>query len=125
MHIFLWIVQIGLALHTAVGAFWKFSNAGALAPLFPIFPMWLWTMISVLELVAAALLIIPLAKKSLGKYAVWGAALVAFEMFAFTAIYLFSGTANYTPTYYWIVVLVVAGFVSYARSKIAPITASE
>ncbi len=115
MKIFIIILQLGLGIHTAIGAVWKLMNPSALLPMFPMIPAVGFTVISVLELVAAALLLLPFVIKPLRGYGWLGAAFVAFEMLGLTGIYLSSGTANYGPMYYWLVVAAVAGFVAYMK----------
>ena len=59
MNILLWILQILLALHTAVGAGWKFFNSEQAVPSLSAIPHGAWLAISVFELACVAGLLIP------------------------------------------------------------------
>lgn len=123
MNIFLWVVQILFAAHTAIGAFWKLGNAEAVSPMFPMIPLEAWPIISVIEFAAALYLVAPLVKKSLGKYVPYAAGVVALEMIMYCALYLTSGATDYSPMYYWAVVAVVGALIAFGRLK-RPISAS-
>ncbi len=115
MKILLLTLQVGLALHTGIGAVWKLMNPTALLPMFPMIPAVGFTILSLLELVAVGLLLLPFVIKPLRGYGWIGGALVAVEMLGFTALYLSTGTANYGPIYYWLVVAAVSVFIAYKR----------
>lgn len=53
MNIFLWVLQILLALHTAIGAVWKFSNPAQTVPSLSAIPNGVWLAMSVVELLCA------------------------------------------------------------------------
>jgi hypothetical protein len=110
-------VQILLALHTGIGAIWKLMNPAALTPMFPMLPQASFVVVSLVELGAAALLLLPFAIKSLRGYGWIGAIIVTAEMLIFTSLYLSTGTANYSPIYYWLVVAAVGAFIAYVRCK--------
>lgn len=121
MNITLWILQILLALHTAIGAFWKFSNsAEQTMPSLASIPSALWMTMSGLEIIVAVCLLAPLIKKHLAKFAPIAALVIVFEMLAFCGIHLASGDKNFGPMIYWLVTATLAGFVAYARLKLKP-----
>lgn len=116
MNILLWLLQVLLAVHTAIGAVWKFSHtAGQTMPSIAAIPDGAWLAMSVLELLCAAGLIIPLLQRSLGKLVPVAAAVVAAEMLLFTGLHLYSGDTNYGPILYWLVVAALCAFIAYGR----------
>jgi hypothetical protein len=120
MHITLWIFQALLAIHTAMGAVWKFSNSEQAALGLTTLPHAVWLALSVVEILCALGLIAPVLKKSLGKFAPMAATVIAVEMIVFCAINFFSGTPLYGPMVYWLVVALVSGFVAYGRFVVRP-----
>lgn len=122
MNIFLWILQVALALHTAVGAFWKFSHsAEQTMPSLAAIPHGAWITLSVFEIVCAICLIFPVFAKRLAILAPLGAVFIAIEMLLFCGIHLYSGDTNYGPMIYWLVVAAVSGFVAYGRFMLRPL----
>jgi hypothetical protein len=65
MNILLWVLQILLALHTIVGAVWKFSNSEQTVPSLQTIPHGIWLAMSIIELLCALALILPALKKRL------------------------------------------------------------
>jgi hypothetical protein len=65
MNILLWVLQVLLALHTAVGAVWKFSNPAQSLPSLSAIPQGAWLTISLFELACVAGLLIPALYKPL------------------------------------------------------------
>ena len=60
MNILLWVLQILLALHTVMGAVWKFSNsAEQTVPSLKAIPHGVWLAMSVFELLCSLGLILP------------------------------------------------------------------
>ena len=59
MNILLWVLQILLALHTAAGAVWKFSNSEQTVPSLSAIPHGVWLAMSVFELACVVGLILP------------------------------------------------------------------
>ncbi len=47
MNILLWVLQVLLAFHTAMGAMWKFSNSEQSAPSLYMIPLGVWLAMSV------------------------------------------------------------------------------
>ena len=50
MNILLWVLQILLALHTAIGAVWKFFNSEQTVPSLKAIPHGVWLSLSVIEI---------------------------------------------------------------------------
>lgn len=67
MNLFLWILQVLLALHTAMGAVWKLSNSEQTAGLTAL-PHGVWMGLCGLEVVAAVALLVPAVSKCLGRF---------------------------------------------------------
>lgn len=117
MNIILWVLQGLLALHTLVGAVWKFSkSAEQTMPSLAAIPQPIWMAMAVLEIICAVLLILPALNFSFGNLAAVGALIIAVEMVAFCALHIASGNvANVGPMIYWLVVAALCGFVAYGR----------
>ena len=122
MNIFLWVLQGLLALHTAMGAIWKFSNAEQAVPSLKAIPHGVWMALSVLELLCALGLLLPALHRPLASLAPLAAACIALEMLAFCGLHLASGEANNGPMIYWLVVAAVCGFLAYGRFVLAPLS---
>ena len=122
MNIGLWVMQVLLAMHTAMGAVWKLYNpeqsVGSLSGL----PHGVWTGMSALELVLSVALIVPAVNKSLGKLAPIAAAAIAVEMVAMTGVHLSTGAAANGQVVYWLVVAVFCGALAYGRFVLKPLT---
>lgn len=121
MNIVLWVLQILLALHTVMGAVWKFSNSEQAVPSLTAIPHGAWIGISVVELVAAAVLVLPLLVGSLGPYAPVAAAAIAAEMVIFSVLHVRSGDTNYGPVMYWLVVAAFSAVIAYGRFSLRPL----
>ncbi|RYZ81569.1 MAG: hypothetical protein EOP04_23720 [Proteobacteria bacterium] len=121
MNILLWIIQILLAIHTLIGAVWKFYNLELTLPFVNPIPPAGWIVISILEIICSIVLILPLFKKSLGAYVPFAAIAIAAEMVIFSAMHLNAGHPDKGPLIYWLVVAVICAFLSYARRSIRPI----
>jgi hypothetical protein len=115
MNAFLLVIQILLALHTIMGAVWKFSNPEQLAALLGIIPHSVWIVLSVFEILCALALIVAVFKQRLAKWGVIGAAGVAAEMLVFCGINLSSATPWYGGVIYWLVVAAFCGILIYGR----------
>ena len=120
MNILLWVLQIFLALHTAVGAVWKFSNSEQTVPSLKAIPHGVWLAMSVIELLCSVALILPIFNKRLAILAPIAAALIAAEMLLFCALHLSSGDTNYGPMIYWLVVAAICAFIAYGRFVLKP-----
>lgn len=122
MNILLWIFQIILALHTIMGAVWKFSHSAAdTMPSLKAIPQPMWLALSILELLCAIALIIPVLNKRLGRLTPIAALGIAAEMVLFTVLHFVSGDSNFGPVVYWLVVASACAFVAYGRLSLRPI----
>lgn len=120
MNIFLWTLQILLALHTAIGAVWKLSNSEQVMPTLSAIPHTAWLAMSGIEVVCSIALIIPAVSKRLGILVPVAAAWIASEMLLFCGLHFYSGDANLGPVVYWLVVTAVCAFIAYGRSILKP-----
>src|SRR5690606_13291595 len=116
MNIVLWILQVILALHTAMGAVWKFSHsAEQTMPSLKAIPPGVWLAMAGLELVISLALILPAFYHPLAFLIALAAACVAAEMLLFVGLHLSAGDTNVGPVIYWVVVAAVCAFVAYGR----------
>lgn len=124
MNILLWVLQILLALHTIIGAIWKFSNSEQSVPSLAAIPHGIWLVLSIIELLCVAGLILPMFIKSQGSLAPIAATVLAAEMLLFCGINIFSGIPNNNRIIYWLVVAVFCAFIAYGRFVLKPIQKS-
>lgn len=120
MKILLWVLQILLALHTVIGAVWKFSNSEQTVPSLKAIPHEVWLAMSVFELLCSLGLIIPAFNKRLAILAPIAAACIATEMLLFSGLHIYSGDANYGHMIYWLIVAAVCAFIAYGRFVLKP-----
>jgi uncharacterized membrane protein len=120
MNIVLWVLQILLALHTAMGGVWKFSNSELTVPSLKAIPHGVWLAMGVFELLCSVCLILPALNKSLGIVAPIAAACIAVEMLLMSAVHLQSGDGNHGPMAYWLVVAAFCAFIAYGRFVLKP-----
>lgn len=121
MNILLWVLQILLALHTVMGAVWKFSNsAEQTMPTLSAIPHEVWLAMGVFELLCSLALILPAFNKPLAILAPVAAVCIAAEMLLFSGLHIYSGAANYGPMIYWLVVAAICAFVAYGRFVLKP-----
>jgi hypothetical protein len=125
VNVLLSFLQILLALHTAVGAVWKSSNSEQAMPSLGAIPHGVWQSMTVLELLCAIALIVPLFDKRAAVLAPIAAAFVAAEMLLFSGVHLASGSAGIGPVVYWLVVAGVSAFIVYGRLVLKPIRRGE
>ena len=125
MNVFLSILQIVLALHTALGAVWKSSNSEQTMPSLGAIPHVLWQSMVVLDFLCAIALVVPLFNKRASILAPLGATLVGAEMLYFSGVHLASGSTSIGPVIYWIVVAAVCAFIIYGRLVLKPIRRGE
>jgi hypothetical protein len=121
MNILLWVLQILLALHTAMGAVWKFSNSEQTVPSLSAIPHGVWLAISVVELACVVGLIIPALYKPLAILAPLAAVVIAAIMLLYCVLHLASGDPNHGQLVYWLVVAAVCAFIAYGRFVLRPI----
>ena len=115
MNTLLWVLQIILALHTAVGAVWKFSNSEQSVPSLSAIPHGVWMALGVFELICAIALVAPALNKSFAVLAPVAAIAIAAEMLLFSGVHLSSGATSHGQMIYWLVVAAVCAFVAYGR----------
>lgn len=121
MNPILWMFQILLALHTAVGAVWKFSKGPAeTMPSLAAIPPGLWLAMSVIEIAFAVDLVLPALVPRLGLLVPIAAGGVALEMLLFCAVHLSAGDPNRGPLMYWLVVAGACAFIVYGRLVLEP-----
>lgn len=121
MNIVVWIIQILLAVHTLIGAVWKFMNSEQAVPSLNTIPTVVWQGIGVVELFFAAWLILPLINRTrYGKMPTVAGLGIALVMFFYCGVHLFSGSADRQPLIYWLLVAAVSLFVAYARRALKP-----
>ena len=102
MNALLWIFQILLALHTALGALWKFTNPAPVAGLQSL-PPGVWMALGVVGLLCSLGLILPFVKR-LGFLAPIAAGFVALEMLVYIAADAVAGSLAANQAVYWAVV---------------------
>ena len=116
MNILLWVLQVFLALHTAIGAVWKFSHsAEQTMPSLKAIPHGVWLSMSVFELLCSLCLILPAFNKPLAILAPIAAACIAAEMLLFSGLHIYSSGSNYGPLIYWLVVAAICAFIAYGK----------
>ena len=120
MNILLWVLQIVLALHTAMGAVWKFSNSEQTVPSLKAIPHGLWLAMSIFELLCSLGLMLPALNARLAVLAPIAAACIAAEMLLFSGLHLYSREANHGEMIYWLVVAAVCIFIVYGRLVLKP-----
>lgn len=121
MNVLFWALQVLLALHTAVGAIWKFSNSEGTVPSLQAIPHGAWLAMSVLELACSLGLILPAFDKRLGVLAPVAAVCIAAEMLFFSGLELSSSNADYGHVVYWLVVVAVCCVIVYGRFVLVPL----
>lgn len=115
MNILLWVLQILLALHTTVGAAWKFSNSEQTVPSLSAIPHGAWLAMSGIELLCSLGLVLPAFKKSLAILAPVAAACIAAEMLLFSGVHLYSGSQEHGELVYWLVVAAFCALIVFGR----------
>lgn len=115
MNFLLWILQILLALHTAVGAVWKFSHPAQSVPALQVLPTGVWRGLGFLELGCSAVLLLPLVVRSWGPLASVAAMVVAAEMLLFSGLHLWSGDRQHGHLFYWLVVAALCTLLVWGR----------
>jgi hypothetical protein len=121
VNVFLSLLQIVLALHTAVGAIWKSSNSERSVPSLAAIPHGVWAGLVGVEFLCAIALVVPIFEKRIAVLAPVGAALVGIEMLYFSCVHLASGSGTVGPVIYWLVVAAVCAFIIYGRLVLTPL----
>jgi len=121
MNIFLWILQVLLALHTIIGAVWKFSHtAEQTMPSLKAIPANAWVVLGGFEILCALCLIVPAFYKPTAALVPIAAVCIAIIMLAFCAIHLGSGNTDFSSIIYWLIVAAVCSFIAYGRFVLRP-----
>ena len=121
MNALLWVLQVLLALHTAMGAVWKFSNSEKTVPSLKAIPHGVWLALSAIEIVCSLGLVLPALHGSLAILAPVAAACIAAEMLTFSWLHLRSRESHHGPMIYWLVVAALCAFVAYGRFVLEPL----
>ena len=121
MNIILWVLQVLLALHTIMGAIWKFSNSEQTVASLKAIPHGVWLTLAIIEFLCSLGLLLPAISKRLGILAPVSAVLIATEMLFYCIMHIFSGETNYGPMIYWLVVAIICAFLAYGRFVLKPI----
>ena len=121
MNIFLWVLQVLVALHTVIGAIWKFTNPTQAVPSLTAIPAAAWKALSVVEILCSVALVLPAITKSYSTAVPIGAACIAVEMLLFCGLHLGSGARKHGPVAYWLVVAAICAFLAYARYALKPL----
>jgi hypothetical protein len=121
MNILLWTLQVLVALHTIMGAVWKFSHtAEQTMPSLKAIPSGVWLVLAGFELLCALCLVIPAFYKPLNILVPSAAICIAAIMLCFCAIHFMSGNTNLGSPFYWLVVTTLCGFIAYGRLVLRP-----
>src|SRR5690606_4754008 len=121
MNILLWVLQVLLALHTVMGAVWKFSNSEQAVPSLSAIPHGAWLSLSVVELMCSVALVVPALSKVLGMFAPAAALCIMAEMLLFCAIHLSSGDSNKGQMIYWLTVAAFCLVIAVGRFWLSPL----
>ena len=125
MNVFLWVLQVVFALHTIMGAFWKFTNTEQAVPSLTTIPHIVWMALIAVEFIAALGLLLPVVSKKTGTYVPTAAGIITLEMIFFCIVHLTTGHGFTGEIVYWLVVAAFCSFIAYGRSKLYPINVIE
>lgn len=78
-------------------------------------PSGVWLAMSIVELLCAVGLVLPI-----GYVAPISALVIAIEMVSITGVHLLAGSSSYGPVVYWLVVAVVCAIIAYGRLALKP-----
>ena len=120
MNILLWVLQVLLALHTTMGAVWKFSHSGADVSLKAI-PHGVWLSLIVIEFLCALGLVMPAISKNLGILAPVAATVIGAEMLFYCIMQFATGEVVYSEIIYWLVVAAFCAFIAFGRFVLKPL----
>lgn len=121
MNIFLWVIQALLALHTLIGAIWKFMNSSQVLPFENAIPPMGWMLLGVVEIVCVVLLIAPAFKKSLAPWVPLATLVIALEMLVFSLLHGKAQHPDQGPLIYWAVTGAISLSLGAARKFLRPI----
>lgn len=118
MNIVLMIMQVLIAIHTLIGAVWKFSTtAQETMPSLGSIPSGVWMGLAVLEILAAIGFVLPIFKKRLASTVFASAGFLILEMLGFTVIHSMAGSPDSGPIVYWLIVAGIAALIIVGRLK--------
>ena len=120
MNLFLWIFQVLLALHTAIGAVWKIFNPEQSIPTLRAIPHRAWMLLIPFELICAVGLVVPAFGPSLGWIVPLAAMGIAAEMLVFSGVHLRVGAGKNGPMFYWLGVAAICAVIAAGRLFVAP-----
>lgn len=123
MNIALWILQFLFAVHTIMGALWKFSTTAEKSiPSLKAIPHVIWMSLSFIEIIVAILLVLPIVYKPAGFLVPFAAAFIVLEMLIYCGVHLSSSQGHIlSPVIYWSVVAVICAFIAFGRWKLSPL----
>lgn len=115
MNIVLWVLQILLALHTLVGAVWKFKNSDRVVPSVRSIPRKGWLALGSFELLCSLGLVLPMVAAPLAMIVPLAAAGVGADMLLLCGVHLRSGATRHGPMVYWLVVAALCAVIVVGR----------
>ncbi|WP_413578704.1 DoxX family protein [Bdellovibrio sp. HCB290] len=116
MNLTLWVLQILLAIHTGIGALWKFSHSPAeTMPSLVLIEPSIWIALAVVEILCALALVIPAMTKRYTQFVPIAAGIIGLEMLTFCLLHFFSGDNSMQPIIYWLVTAAICAFIVYGR----------
>lgn len=121
MNIFLWILQMLLALHKAIGAGWKLFNSEQTIPTLSAIPHGVWMVLIPFELVCAVGLVAPALVPSLGWLVPLAAIGIAVEMLVFSGVHLRVAAGENGQMFYWLGVAAICAVIAVGRWVISPL----
>lgn len=122
MNIIFWTLQILLAVHTIMGAVWKFTNPVQTAvPSLAALPNAAWLALGVVELFAAAALVAPVLNRGWSGLIIVAALFLVAEMLLFCILHLRAGHGFNGQVIYWLVVAALSGLLIYGRLSLSPL----
>lgn len=122
MNIFLWVLQVALAVLYFAGGSYKAFKFGELAKQMPGLSLGGWRTLGAIEMVGAVLLLIPAAVTSLPSLTALAAAALALETLALAGLYArysLKLTAS-NPMVWGVAMGLIAAFVAYGRYTLFP-----
>jgi len=124
MNILLWVVQAILGLLYVAGGYYKAFQFEELASQFSAIPRGGWRALGVLEMLGAALLIVPAVTKWTPVLTPIAAAVLALETLALCGVYArySSKLTAGNPLVWSVVMALLVAFVAYGRYALEPLT---
>jgi hypothetical protein len=122
MNVLLWIFQAVLALLYLAGGAYKLFSFDQVAEQFAAVPRGAWSVLGVIEILGAALLIVPAALKWMPSLTPLAATVLTLETLGLAVLYArYSLTLAPTNPLVWAVVMaLMIGFVAYGRYALEP-----